>query len=135
MSKSYVIMAPFWDYNDEYSYTVGEGAGSPVASFTNREAAEKRCEELEIEAWRLNLAGESIGGWMWGLYTAMGASLDEDEAQEKLKAAFPDEDGEDCQIDLDDFVVPTDVTDEQIKVLREVFDWIYFNHVVEVDLE
>jgi hypothetical protein len=41
-------MAPYWDYNDEYSYTVGEGAGSPVAVFTNREAADKRCEELEI---------------------------------------------------------------------------------------
>lgn len=134
MNKSYVIMAPFWDYNDEYSYTVGEGAGSPVASFTNREAADERCEELEIEAWRLNLASESIGGWMWGSYKEMHA-LSEDEATAKLKAAFHDEDGEDFEIDLDDFVVPTDVTDEQIKVLREVFSWIYFNHVVEVDLE
>lgn len=134
MNKSYVIMAPYWDYNDEYSYTVGEGAGSPVASFTNREAADKRCEELEIEAWRLNLAGESIGGWMWDSYKDMSA-LPEDEAQEKLKAAFPDEDGEDVEIDLDDFVVPSDVTNEQIKVLREVFGWIYFAHVVEVDLE
>jgi hypothetical protein len=63
------------------------------------------------------------------------SALSEDEAQEKLKAAFPDEDGDDVEIDLDDFVVPSDVTDEQIAVLREVFSWIYFNHVVEVDLE
>ena len=127
-------MAPFWDYNDEYSYTVGYGAGRPVASFTSREAADKRCEELEIEAWRLNLAGDSSGRWMCDSYKYM-ASLSEDEAAAKLKATFPDEDGEDYEIDLDDFVVPTDVTNEQIKVLREVFDWIYFNHVVEVELE
>lgn len=130
MSQSYVIMAPYWDYND-----VGNDAGSPVAVFTNREAADKHCEELEIEAWRLNLAGESIGGWMWGSYKEMASSLEETEATLKLKAAFPDEDGEDCEIDVDDFVVPADVTDEQIGVLREVFGWLYFNHVVEVESE
>jgi len=135
MSQSYVIMAPYWDYNDEYSYTVGEGAGSPVAVFTNREAADKRCEELEIEAWRSNLAGESIGAWMYDSYKEMG-QLSEEEAIEKLKAAFPPEDGEDdVEIDVDDFVVPADVTDEQIGVLREVFGWLYFNHVVEVESE
>lgn len=134
MNKSYLIMAPYWDYNDEYSFTVGDGAGSPVAVFANREDANKRCEELEIEAWRANLAGESIGGWMWDSYKEMGA-LSEEEATEKLKAAFPDEDGEEFDIDLDDFVVPADVTDEQIGVLREVFSWIYFNHVTEVESE
>lgn len=135
MSKSYIIMAPYWDYNDEYSYTVGEGAGSPVAAFTNREAADKRCEELELEAWRTNLAGESIGAWMYDSYKDMG-HMDETEAIEKLKAAFPPEDEDEAvEIDLDDFVVPSDVTDEQIRVLRDVFGWLYFNHVVEVESE
>lgn len=131
MNKLYLIMAPFWDYKGEYRYTAG---GSPVISFTSREDADKRCEELENFAWRFNLGGESIGEWMWDSYKHIGA-LSEDEATAMLKAAFPNEDGEDYEIDLDNFVVPTDVTDEQIKVLREVFACIYFYHVVKVDLE
>lgn len=134
MNLSYVIMAPYWDYNDEYSYTVGDSSGSPVATYTNRDDAEKRCEELEVEAWRFNLSGESISRWKWDSYSEIGGVLPEHEAITKLKAAFPDEDGEDYEIDLDDFNVPSDITDEQIGVLREVFSWIYFNHVVEVPL-
>jgi hypothetical protein len=72
---------------------------------------------------------------MYDSYKEMG-QLSEEEAIEKLKAAFPPEDGEDdVEIDVDDFVVPADVTDEQIGVLREVFGWLYFNHVVEVESE
>lgn len=131
MSKLYLVMAPFWASNGEYRYTAG---GSPVAAFTSREAADERCEAREINAWRFNMYGESIGEWIQGSYKNMG-TLPEDEATAMLKAAFPNEDGEDYEIDLDNFVFPTEVTDEQIKVLREVFCWIYFNHVVKVDLE
>lgn len=133
MNKSYVIMVPYWDYNDEYNVTI-DGAGIPVGAFTNRDVADKRCEEYEIRDWRSNLAGESISEWMYDSYSAM-TSMSKEEAIKKLKSSFPEDFEEDDEIDLDDFVVPSNVTDEQIKVLREVFGWIRFNYVVEVQSE
>jgi hypothetical protein len=132
MNQSFVIMAPYWDYNDEYSYTVGEGSGSPVAVFADRAQADAECERLELAAWRMNLQGESIGGWMWDSYGYMVGG-DEDEAKAKLRAAFPDDYEPDEDIDLDDFMVPSKLTDAQVNVLRDVFSWIYFNHVVVVE--
>jgi len=132
MSQSFVIMSQFWDYNDEYSFTVGDGAGSPVAVFVDKAQADVECEKLELASWRLNLQGESIGGWMWGSYKEMGGN-DEDEAKAKIRAAFPNDYEPDDDIDLNDFMVPSELTDEQINVLREVFSWLYFNHVVVVE--
>lgn len=121
-----------WDYNDEYSYTHDGEPGSPVAVFMDRAAAEDRCEELELSAWRGSIAGQNIGEWMYDTYASMQGEDDATEiATAKLRAVFPDLDDD---FDIDEFKVPKVLTDEQIQVLRDVFSHIYFNHVQEVDL-
>lgn len=130
MQKTYVIMAPFWDYNDEY-FINNEGSGLPVAVFNDKKNADTACTEMELKAWRENLCGEEVSSYMYDSYAAMVGFEAENVARAKLAKAFPDE-NIDIDFDLGDFIVPKEVTDEQIMVLREVYNFICFNRVDEV---
>ncbi|MBS1722544.1 MAG: hypothetical protein JSS66_05995 [Armatimonadetes bacterium] len=128
----YIILAASWGYNDEYSYHEGEG-GTPVGTFTDKAEAERVRDLFELRDWRANLAGSDLAEWCGNdLEDGLG-DVDKAEAEQRLQAAFGY--GFKEEYGSLSFVVPEEPTDEQIRLLQELFPSIEFNSVVESTLD
>lgn len=108
------------EYNDEI-YQL-QDSGSPVEVFTDKAEAEKECMRRQIERMR----GLEVGSYAYDLEDI--CKLSAEEVNAKLPFCnFPgDEDDFNC------WTIPSDLTDEQMEKVCEVFGSLQFFTVVGV---
>jgi hypothetical protein len=103
----FIVVADNYDYNDEYFYLEG---GSEVAAsnsyFTDRAEAEEAARKLNIE--HLQEYADRLYDWCYDGDLSSISSLESEELAAKLQEIFPNE-----EIDVDELVLPSDMTDEQ----------------------
>lgn len=129
MKIKYLIMSPSWEYNDEYNYKLGDDIGTPMMLCNNEKEANALCEQYEIKWWQDYMSDKNIGGWMsHGESYESLTGLMECQAISMLSKVFTFGN----PIKLLDWVLPRNLTVEQVKVLKEVYPSIYFYFVTEV---
>ena len=122
--KAYIILEAGYEYNDEYYYRPESEGGTPKNTFLDKEKAEKKQQELEIEQIR----GLSLGHYGY-------EASDISDFPEELTQFFKDEfDQIEEKGSYPEFTVPMEATDKQIIKLIDLID-LEFYSVFETDVE